>query len=173
MHKVAGEPIVYSMPCKSKLNVQLVLLDDIKVNVFTNHDTGFTYKHHNQLGLRSLLPPAMQRLNTQVLHQLHSMATALEKYVMLASQRQTNTCLYYTTIPIINDSMRVWHKLDDRFGLPKANVFFVLCNPLISTTPAMLIRTCMLIKLISDLLIEYSYIALLAGLGYMLDLQDQ
>lgn len=72
-----------------------------------------------------------------------------------------------------NDSMRVWHKLDDRFGLPKANVFFVLRNPLINATPATSIKTRMLIELISDSLVEYSYDASLAGLSYMLDSQDQ
>ncbi|SJX63498.1 related to STE23-Metalloprotease involved in a-factor processing [Sporisorium reilianum f. sp. reilianum] len=72
-----------------------------------------------------------------------------------------------------NDSMRVWHKLDDRFGLPKANVFFVLRNPLINATPSTSIKTRMLIELISDSLVEYSYDATLAGLSYMLDSQDQ
>lgn len=33
VHKTKEEPIVYSMPCDSKLNVQLVLPDGIKVNV--------------------------------------------------------------------------------------------------------------------------------------------
>ncbi|SAM62714.1 related to NADP-dependent malic enzyme [Ustilago bromivora] len=70
-------------------------------DVFTNQDTGFTYERRDQLGLRGLLPPAMQSLNTQVLrvlHQLRSKATPLEKHVMLASLRQTNTRLYYATI---------------------------------------------------------------------------
>lgn len=72
-----------------------------------------------------------------------------------------------------NESMRVWHKLDDRFGLPKANVFFVLRNPLINASPNTSIKTRMLIELISDSLVEYSYDASLAGLSYMLDSQDQ
>lgn len=72
-----------------------------------------------------------------------------------------------------NESIRVWHKLDDRFGLPKANVFFVLRNPLINATPLTSIKTRMLIELISDSLVEYSYDASLAGLSYMLDSQDQ
>ncbi|EST05004.1 Peptidase M16, N-terminal [Kalmanozyma brasiliensis GHG001] len=72
-----------------------------------------------------------------------------------------------------NDSMRVWHKLDDRFGMPKANVFFVLRNPLINATPSTSIKTRMLTELILDSLVEYSYDASLAGLSYMLDSQDQ
>lgn len=68
---------------------------------FPNQDTGFSYERRDQLGLRGLLPPAMQSLNTQVLrvlHQLRSKATPLEKHVMLASLRQTNTRLYFATI---------------------------------------------------------------------------
>ncbi|SPO45716.1 related to STE23 - Metalloprotease involved in a-factor processing [Moesziomyces antarcticus] len=72
-----------------------------------------------------------------------------------------------------NDSMRVWHKLDDRFGLPKANVFLVLRNPLINATPSTSVKTRMFVELISDSLVEYSYDASLAGLSYMLDTQDQ
>ncbi|PWZ00255.1 hypothetical protein BCV70DRAFT_206508 [Testicularia cyperi] len=72
-----------------------------------------------------------------------------------------------------NESMRVWHKLDDRFGLPKANVFFVLRNPLVNATPLTSIKTRMLIELVADALVEYSYDASLAGLSYMLDSQDQ
>ncbi|KAI3492125.1 hypothetical protein L1887_43414 [Cichorium endivia] len=68
---------------------------------FPNQDTGFSYEKRDQLGLRGLLPPAKQSLNTQVLrvlHQLRSKSTPLEKHVMLASLRQTNTRLYYATI---------------------------------------------------------------------------
>ncbi|SYW86253.1 uncharacterized protein UBRO2_05973 [Ustilago bromivora] len=46
-------------------------------------------------------------------------------------------------------------------------------NPLINITLATSIKTCMLIELISNSFIEYSYVALLAGLNYMLDSQDQ
>ncbi|SPC64873.1 uncharacterized protein UHOD_12292 [Ustilago sp. UG-2017b] len=70
VHKVVGEPIVYSMPCDSKPNVQLTLLDDIKVNVLTNQGTGFTYECCDQLCLCDLPQPAMQSLNTQKLSKL-------------------------------------------------------------------------------------------------------
>lgn len=70
-------------------------------DAFLNQDTGFTYERRDQYGLRGLLPPARQSLNTQVLrvlHQLRSKTLPLEKHVMLASLRQTNTRLYYATI---------------------------------------------------------------------------
>ncbi|SPC61914.1 uncharacterized protein UHOD_11916 [Ustilago sp. UG-2017b] len=46
-------------------------------------------------------------------------------------------------------------------------------NPLINITLATPIKTRMLIELISNSFIEYSYVALLAGLNYILDSQDQ
>ena len=68
---------------------------------FPNQDTGFSYEKRDQLGLRGLLPPARQSLNTQVMrivHQLRGKSTPLEKHVFLAALRQTNTRLYYATI---------------------------------------------------------------------------
>ncbi|PWN46717.1 hypothetical protein IE53DRAFT_322453 [Violaceomyces palustris] len=64
-------------------------------------DTAFSYEKRDQLGLRGLIPPARQNLETQLLrvsNQLRSKATSLEKYVMLASLRQTNTRLFYALI---------------------------------------------------------------------------
>ncbi|SYW86266.1 uncharacterized protein UBRO2_05986 [Ustilago bromivora] len=60
----------------------------IKVNVFINQDTNFTYECRDQLGLCGPLPPATQSLKAQVLHilhQLHSKAAPLEKHVIPAS----------------------------------------------------------------------------------------
>ena len=68
---------------------------------YPNQDTGFSYERRDQLGLRGLLPPATQSLNTQVqrvLYQLRGKNSPLEKHVFLASLRQTNTRLYYATI---------------------------------------------------------------------------
>ncbi|KAN0065153.1 metalloprotease [Thecaphora frezii] len=69
-------------------------------------------------------------------------------------------------------AMRVWHKVDDLFGMPKANLFFVLRNPAINATPLSATKTRMLMDLVNDALTEYSYDASLAGLGYALDSQD-
>ena len=69
-------------------------------------------------------------------------------------------------------AVRVWHKRDDQFGMPKANLFLVLRNPLINASPATAVRARLLVELINDILTEYSYDASLAGLGYQLDSQD-
>ncbi|EPQ26122.1 uncharacterized protein PFL1_06330 [Pseudozyma flocculosa PF-1] len=70
-------------------------------DVFTNQDTAFSYDKRDQLGLRGLLPPARQSLSVQLLRvtkQLRNKSTPLEKYVFLASLRQTNTRLFYALV---------------------------------------------------------------------------
>jgi insulysin len=66
---------------------------------------------------------------------------------------------------------RLWHKKDDQFFLPKANVFLLLRSPLIDATPNNAVRCRMLVELIKDALTEYSYDAELAGLGYNIESQ--
>ncbi|PWN53939.1 hypothetical protein IE53DRAFT_76240 [Violaceomyces palustris] len=61
---------------------------------------------------------------------------------------------------------RLWHKRDDQFGLPKANVFFLLRSRLIDATPNNAVKTRLFVELVKDALTEYSYDAELAGLGY-------
>ncbi|SPO41170.1 related to STE23 - Metalloprotease involved in a-factor processing [Pseudozyma flocculosa] len=69
-------------------------------------------------------------------------------------------------------AMRVWHKVDDQFGMPKANLFFTMRNPAINATPLAATKTRMVMDLVNDELTEYSYDASLAGLAYSLDSQD-
>jgi insulysin len=64
---------------------------------------------------------------------------------------------------------RLWHKKDDRFFLPKANLFVALKSPLIDATPSNAVKCRMLVDLIKDSLTEYSYDAELAGLGYNIE----
>jgi insulysin len=66
---------------------------------------------------------------------------------------------------------RLWHKRDDRFFLPKANVFLLMRSPLIDATPTNAAKCRMLVELIKDALTEYSYDAELAGLGYNIEAQ--
>lgn len=67
---------------------------------------------------------------------------------------------------------RLWHKKDDRFFLPKANIFLALKSSLIDATPSNAVKCRMLVELIKDALTEYSYDAELAGLGYNIDAQS-
>lgn len=73
---------------------------------------------------------------------------------------------------IRNDPLaRVWHKKDDQFFMPKANIFLLLRTPLIDATPANAVKSRLLVELIKDALTEYSYDAELAGLAYNIEAQ--
>lgn len=66
---------------------------------------------------------------------------------------------------------RLWHKKDDRFFLPKANVYLLLRSPLIDATPNNAVMCRMFVELLKDALTEYSYDAELAGLAYNIEAQ--
>ncbi|KAI5780940.1 Metalloenzyme, LuxS/M16 peptidase-like protein [Geopyxis carbonaria] len=61
---------------------------------------------------------------------------------------------------------RIWYKKDDRFWVPKANVFITLRNPLVYSTPANAVTTRVYCDLVKDALSEYAYDAEIAGLEY-------
>lgn len=70
---------------------------------------------------------------------------------------------------IRNDELfRTWWKKDDKFWVPRANVFVTLRNPLAAALPSTSVRTRMFCQLVKDALGEYSYDAELAGLEYEL-----
>jgi len=63
-------------------------------------------------------------------------------------------------------NVRVWHKKDDQFWVPKANLNLLLRTPLINDTPFTAVVTQLYKELADDSLIEYAYDAELAGLDY-------
>lgn len=67
-----------------------------------------------------------------------------------------------------DETVRSWWKKDDRFWVPRANVFVTLRNPLASAVPANSVKTRMYCALVKDALVEYSYDAEIAGLEYEL-----
>lgn len=67
-----------------------------------------------------------------------------------------------------DEAARTWWKKDDRFWVPKGNVICTLRNPLVSATPANSVKTKIFCELVKDDLVEYSYDADIAGLGYSL-----
>ena len=70
---------------------------------------------------------------------------------------------------IRNDELvRTWWKKDDKFWVPRANIFVTLRNPLSAALPAASVKTRMFCQLVKDALGEYSYDAELAGLDYEL-----
>jgi insulysin len=66
---------------------------------------------------------------------------------------------------------RLWHKRDDQFFMPKANVFMLLRSPLLDATPSNAVKSRLIVELVKDALTEYSYDAELAGLGYNIESQ--
>ncbi|KAH8549377.1 Metalloenzyme, LuxS/M16 peptidase-like protein [Umbelopsis sp. PMI_123] len=73
---------------------------------------------------------------------------------------------------IVNSSnLRLWHKKDDTFWLPKANVWILFRNPLAYATPSNCVKTRLYTDLLKDSLNEYSYDAEVAGLHYNIENQ--
>ena len=65
-----------------------------------------------------------------------------------------------------DERARTWWKKDDRFWVPKGNVFITLRNPLADATPASSVKAKMYCQLVKDALVEFSYDAEIAGLQY-------
>lgn len=66
------------------------------------------------------------------------------------------------------EGIRTWWKKDDRFWVPKGHIFIRLRIPIVETTPEIGAKTALYCELVTDALVEYSYDAELAGLGYQL-----
>ncbi|BFZ54324.1 metalloprotease [Savitreella phatthalungensis] len=64
---------------------------------------------------------------------------------------------------------RLWHKKDDTFWLPKANVLVQMRVPASSTSPKTAVMAKLFIELLKDALNEYAYPADIAGLQYDLE----
>ncbi|KAJ9094236.1 hypothetical protein QFC21_006062 [Naganishia friedmannii] len=64
---------------------------------------------------------------------------------------------------------RLWHKKDDRFWVPRANVFLALQSPLLDITPRQSTLARMYCDLFRDSITEEVYDAELAGLQYSLE----
>ncbi|GAA6001144.1 hypothetical protein JCM10207_007430 [Rhodosporidiobolus poonsookiae] len=74
--------------------------------------------------------------------------------------------------PLCNEpTLRVWHKKDDRWWVPRAGAMFLFKSPLIDSTPLTAIQSRLYTELIRDALTEYAYDAELAGLSYTFDQQ--
>eukprot|EP00884_Botryococcus_braunii_P020235 jgi/Botrbrau1/6896/Bobra.67_3s0015.1 len=62
--------------------------------------------------------------------------------------------------------LRVWHKLDTTFRIPKASAYFRLSSPVAYESPAAAASTDLLVKIWTDALCETAYLADVAGLQY-------
>ncbi|KAF9285850.1 Insulinase (Peptidase M16) [Mortierella alpina] len=64
--------------------------------------------------------------------------------------------------------IRIWHKKDDVFWVPKVNMYFRLNSPMAVSSPGHLVKTMLYVRLVNDILTEEAYSAELAGLSYSL-----
>ena len=67
-----------------------------------------------------------------------------------------------------SDRLRIWHKKDDRFWVPRVNSFFTISSPISYTNADASAKSYLYVSLVKDALKEYSYDALVAGLSYHL-----
>ncbi|KAI7895156.1 Metalloenzyme, LuxS/M16 peptidase-like protein [Mucor mucedo] len=67
--------------------------------------------------------------------------------------------------------LRLWHKKDDTFWVPRANVWILLRSPLAYATPTNCVKTRLYTDLLKDSLNEYAYDAEVAGLCYNIENQ--
>ncbi|ORX55207.1 hypothetical protein DM01DRAFT_1335502 [Hesseltinella vesiculosa] len=73
---------------------------------------------------------------------------------------------------IVNNSrLRLWHKKDDIFWVPRANVWILFRNPLAYATPSNCVKTRLFTDILKDSLNEYAYDAEVAGLSYNIENQ--
>ncbi|KAF7727647.1 Insulinase (Peptidase M16) [Apophysomyces ossiformis] len=70
-----------------------------------------------------------------------------------------------------NSLLRLWHKKDDTFWVPRANVWILFRSPLAYATPANCVKTRLYTDLLKDSLNEYAYDAEVAGLCYNIENQ--
>ena len=67
-----------------------------------------------------------------------------------------------------SDRLRIWHKKDDRFWVPRVNSYFTISSPVAYTGAEASAKAYLYVSLVKDALKEYSYDALVAGLSYHL-----
>ncbi|KAJ9093848.1 hypothetical protein QFC21_006221 [Naganishia friedmannii] len=67
---------------------------------------------------------------------------------------------------------RLWHKADNRFGVPRANVFVALKSPLLSSTARYSTLASLLCELFRDSIDEELFDIELAGLQFTMDFAD-
>ncbi|KAJ3016137.1 UNVERIFIED_CONTAM: Insulinase (Peptidase M16) [Siphonaria sp. JEL0065] len=69
-------------------------------------------------------------------------------------------------IVLETETIRLWHKKDDTFWVPKAKVVFTMKSPLGYVTPTTCVLTRLYTDCLTDALNEFSYYAHVAGLDY-------
>ncbi|POV94454.1 hypothetical protein PSHT_16207 [Puccinia striiformis] len=94
---------------------------------FINEDTGFPVELRQRMGIRGLLPPAIETLDQQmarVLDQMRTKRTSIGQYIYLSNLRQSNVNLFYHVLltntsevvplvytPVVGEACTKWQGL--------------------------------------------------------------
>ncbi|KAM3578800.1 metalloprotease [Umbelopsis sp. WA50703] len=105
-------------------------------------------------------------LTEEGLNNYESVMVTIFQYIHMLKERQVEKNTFDEV-----QSLRLWHKKDDTFWLPKANVWILFRNPLAYATPSNCVKTRLYTDLLKDSLNEYSYDAEVAGLHYNIENQ--
>lgn len=90
--------------------------------------------------------------------------TNFETHRLRVDQKQAKPNLIRET-----STLRLWHKKDDTFWVPRTNMWILFRNPLADATPAHSVMTGLYADLLVDSLNVYAYDAEVAGLIYYVD----
>ncbi|KAI8077795.1 Metalloenzyme, LuxS/M16 peptidase-like protein [Halteromyces radiatus] len=85
----------------------------------------------------------------------------VDKQIVKEKQRKPNLIQETSTL-------RLWHKKDDTFWIPKTTISILFRNPLINATPRHTVIGELYVCMLVDSLTEYTYNAEVAGLSYYL-----
>ncbi|OAV91850.1 hypothetical protein PTTG_02672 [Puccinia triticina 1-1 BBBD Race 1] len=97
---------------------------------FINEDTGFPLELRHRMGIRGLLPPAIETLDQQmarVLDQMRTKRTSIGQYIYLSNLRQSNVNLFYHVLltntsevvplvytPVVGEACTKWSHIYQR-----------------------------------------------------------
>ncbi|KAH9467170.1 hypothetical protein Pst134EB_002194 [Puccinia striiformis f. sp. tritici] len=97
---------------------------------FINEDTGFPVELRQRMGIRGLLPPAIETLDQQmarVLDQMRTKRTSIGQYIYLSNLRQSNVNLFYHVLltntsevvplvytPVVGEACTKWSHIYQR-----------------------------------------------------------
>jgi insulysin len=108
--------------------------------------------------------------NVPIIDELHYpginefVPTNFETHRCQVEEKQTKPNLMKET-----PTLRLWHKKDDTFWIPRTNMWILFRNPLADATPAHSVMTSLYANLLVDSLNVYAYNAEVAGLVYYID----
>ncbi|KAJ3134921.1 Insulinase (Peptidase M16) [Geranomyces variabilis] len=121
--------------------------------------------------LRDFPPNLVAALKSTVEHDPELFLPSPNEFIPESFDVRKTTAPFLPRAEIIQDDsiVRMWHKKDDTFWVPKANVWFQLKSPMSYVSPLACALTRIYTDLLKDALNEFSYYAEVADLSYALE----